>query len=319
MTTGSPASSEPGSVVYPELKRRLLALGGLFDLEAVRKRDATPEMVRQYYRESSIGYSLLHSREGSIHMSLEAPELSEATGYEVQPDLVLSRIMDRRARSILELGCGKGYNLKYIGSRAPDVLVTGIDLSPKHVNQAGTNVRDCPNVSVAVGDFSEIVASDCTYDLCYSVESLCHAVDPYATLLEIARVTKTHGHLIVIDAWRTDAATVVDQSTLTALDITERSMSVGNAMDLRTWLSLAERSGWRLRENTDLSIEVMANLEKLESLASRFLKRRRLARLVRYLPRRRLFENVIAGFLMAESVRQGLHTYRLLVLQNYVR
>lgn len=99
-----------------------------------------------------------------------------------------------------------------------------------------------------------------------------------------------------------------------ALKLTEKSMSVSNALTQREWLALARRSGFRRTGITPLSHEALPNLERFERMAERFMTHPRSARLLSRGLGLRLIENVSAGYLMAESVRQGLHTYDMITL-----
>lgn len=92
-------------------------------------------------------------------------------------------------------------------------------------------------------------------------------------------------------------------------------MAVGSAMQRDEWCALAEASGWKVVARLDLSDQVLPNLVTFEELALRFLRRNRLARLVTRISRSELLENVIAGYLMAQTVRDRLHTYEHITLR----
>jgi hypothetical protein len=81
------------------------------------------------------------------------------------------------------------------------------------------------------------------------------------------------------------------------------------------WLQLAAESGFELEKRLELSTEVMPNLERFEGMAERFMSHPRIARFAGQTLKLRLLENVIAGYLMAESVRSGYHTYDALIMR----
>ncbi len=84
-------------------------------------------------------------------------------------------------KTVLELGCGNGINLKCLGYAFPDVMFAGLDLSPIMVRIANENVANLQNVKVFCANLEQIdlVALD-MYDLVFSRTTLQH-INPVAT------------------------------------------------------------------------------------------------------------------------------------------
>lgn len=163
-------------------------LSRFFHVENLVTRNISSTDIVRYYKRSSIGYSLIHSRDGSIHMSLSRNGEYDSEGYYAQTDIVSEAVGRLRPATVLELGCGRGYNLVRLGSNWPRTEFVGIDLSPQHVALAREQTKGRPNVHVRVGDFEELPNSDESYDLAFSIESLCHARRPHKALQEAARL-----------------------------------------------------------------------------------------------------------------------------------
>ncbi len=183
------------------------------------------------------------------------------------------------------------------------------------MRSANRLLRGCGNALTQVADSHCLPFDDNAFQLSFAVESLCHTANHAALLEEVGRVTKANGTLVVFDAWRTDRSLHVDNRVKEALELTERSMAVGQATTQREWLQAAEQAGWRLAHHQALSREVMPNLQRFERMASRFLSRPGLASLIVKTVPGRLLQNAVAGYLMAQTVKDGLHTYDMLVLR----
>ena len=305
------------SPVTSSIAERVVELQRFFDLSKVLSRDVASDDIVRYYRRSSIGYSIVHSRDGSIHMSLSQDGSYDSDGYTAQIDMVSNEIA--RIPSpvrVIELGCGRGYNISRLATKWPSIEFVGIDLSPEHVRLARSECKRKPNIHVQLGDFEQLRVMDQSFDLAFSIESLCHARSPVRAMSEIARITNTGGRLMIVDAWRTEAAHTASANEKDAISITEKAMAVGHAIRLSEWRHAATESGWAVRDFRDLRSEVMPNLERFERLASGLIRRAWLARASRLLLPLDLTNNVIAGYLMAQSVRQGFHTYGVAVLEK---
>jgi hypothetical protein len=100
-----------------------------------------------------------------------------------------------------------------------------------------------------------------------------------------------------------------------AIQLTEKSMSVGRVYVKSDWIEVADAEGWMLEESIDLTREIAPTLDRFERRASLALKFGFAWRFPsRLLPW--FFGNIIAGYLMNQSVREGYHTYELLKFQR---
>ena len=296
--------------------QRILRLQRFYNVQELVARDTSTSHVIRYYRGSALGYRLFHSRDGSIHMALNPSGTFSPEGYRRQVMLVQELISQRPSiRTILELGCGRGFNLSVLSSEFPECDLLGIDLTPTHVHDARRRLRSHPNVAVDVGNFEDTDFAAKSFDFLFSVESFCHASNPLAALREVRRISRDGATLAIIDAWRTDRYSAASGEVQAALRAMEKVMAVGNASRQSEWLQWAADAGWQPVTTMALSHEVMPNLERFESLAERFLSHQTIAHLAKRVIRGPLLDNAVAGYLMADSVRCGLHTYDMLVLR----
>lgn len=297
--------------VTAALVNRVEELRKVFNLRRLESRGETAGDIKRYYLDSRIGYRLFHSREGSIHMSLSSNGKYQPTGVYRVVDLIQERFPDS-TRRVLELGAGNGFNINCLARRTPDVEFLGIDLLPRHVRAGNKALSALSNARMQVGDFEAINFADNRFDVVFAVESLCHARDIGAALQGIARILQPTGRLIVVDAWRLGAYSSASPEVKYAVELTERAMSVGHTLTQGEWIDRAQQSGLELEERISLKHEVMPNLERFEKASALAVRRRQILMLANKILPSRLTANIVAGYLMAQTVRDGLHSYDLL-------
>lgn len=107
-------------------------------------------------------------------------------------DRMTRHVPDYAGKEILDAGCGTGAILQYLGSSPSH---TGIDLSPAAI--AFCRQRKLPNV--IEGDINQLPFEADTFDavICSSVLYHLWIPDVEKTLLELSRVLKPGGHLII--------------------------------------------------------------------------------------------------------------------------
>ena len=182
-----------------EIERRLELLKRFFDLDQLDGAGSTAAKIQSYYEQSRLGYYLVHSRDGAMHMALNPDGTFSKAGYEGQARLVGERL-PAGTRNVLELASGNGFNLALLAPRHPDVQFRGIDLVRSQVDRANRALAAVPNAQAAVGDFQNLQLPEHVYDAVFVIESLCHATDLPRAFTEIKRVLAPGGRLIVIDA-----------------------------------------------------------------------------------------------------------------------
>lgn len=297
------------------LRTRVAQLEKVFDFAQLTGRGEHLEDIVKYYEQSRVGYRLMHSMDGSIHMSLSESGAYQASGLYRVIDLIQERFPPR-ARQVLELGAGNGFNLRCLATRTPSIEYLGIDLVNSHVRSGNRALYSTPNARLEIGNFEELRFSDNRFDGVFAVESLCHALNIQKVLGEGARVLRPGGRFIVADAWRTGKYDDADGATQRAVEMTERAMSVGHAATQGAWLNVANKVGLDLLERIPLRKQVMPNLVKFETWATLAIERPWLGSLGRRFLSPHLAGNIVAAYLMAQTVRDGLHTYDMLMLEK---
>jgi ubiquinone/menaquinone biosynthesis C-methylase UbiE len=145
--------------------------------------------------------------------SLDDPEVARAFGWvagmphmRLMRRLVAARAVQMASRGeAVDLGCGPGQLVIAMAGQAPDLHVTGVDLSDEMLAQANENAQCAglaSRVSFRPGDAQQIPFPDGSLDLVVSTASLHHWSDPVSVLSEIARVVRPGGSFLIFDLRR---------------------------------------------------------------------------------------------------------------------
>ncbi len=107
---------------------------------------------------------------------------------------------DVAARSILEIGCGRGGFACWLASRpTPPHRLVAIDWSPVAIDKAREHAAAVGITGVLweVGDIQAIEYRDAEFDTVVSCETIEHVPDPRRAVAELARVLKPRGRLFL--------------------------------------------------------------------------------------------------------------------------
>jgi ubiquinone/menaquinone biosynthesis C-methylase UbiE len=103
----------------------------------------------------------------------------------------LLALVDQAApASVLEIGCGEGFVLRYLAERRPGICWAGLDLSAPAIGYARAQ---CPSsVTLGVGSIYYLPMPPAAFDLVICSEVLEHLADAPAALAELQRVSRSH-------------------------------------------------------------------------------------------------------------------------------
>ncbi len=104
---------------------------------------------------------------------------------------------------VLEIGVGTGLNLPLYPR---DCSVTGIDISAEMLQKARERTKDLglSNVTLGVMDASNLDFPDDSFDHVLATYVISAVPDPVKTLLEMRRVCRPGGHLVMLNHFRSE-------------------------------------------------------------------------------------------------------------------
>jgi phosphatidylethanolamine/phosphatidyl-N-methylethanolamine N-methyltransferase len=108
---------------------------------------------------------------------------------------------------VLEVGVGTGLNLPLYPR---DCDVTGVDISEEMLRKAQERVRTLgmTNTKLLVMDGSKLDFPDNSFDRVIATYVISAVPDPVKTLLEMRRVCKPSGHLVILNHFKSDNAII---------------------------------------------------------------------------------------------------------------
>ena len=181
--------------------------------------------------------------------------------------------------SLLEIGCGVGAQLDQVGTRCPQVQLTGIDLSLANLNAAQGFVPGtaASTARLLQADATALPFRDQSFDTAMTIWMLEHVNDPSAVLREALRVLRPDGLLLCTEV---DNATFRFMPELPAIQgwwdlfCTQQSEGGGNPFVGRKLNALAQDLGCQEISTQELGIvstelnperrsELLAYLEEL--------------------------------------------------------
>jgi ubiquinone/menaquinone biosynthesis C-methylase UbiE len=102
--------------------------------------------------------------------------------------------ISHRPKKILDVGCASGWFLKQVKEKYPESWCYGVDLYEKAVNYGGKKYGD---LVLKHADAHKLPFKKECFDLIICTEVLEHVVDPDKVLLEIKRVLKKNGTVVI--------------------------------------------------------------------------------------------------------------------------
>jgi len=302
-----------------EIDEGLAELCRHFDLTRLLSERRGLDAVAPYFRKSALGYFFLHSMRGSMHMALNPDGVFHPRGYEAQSRIVEHHIGEIGALRVLEVGCGKGFNLLKLARKSPGVAFTGVDLTPWHVRAARLLGWRQRNLEIHEADFHHLPFGDGSFDIVFSVEAICHATDVYGVVKEVRRVLRPGGRFVTVEPWRYPGFDGFPEPAKTAVRLVEQVFVLPNLQDFDRWLEKTVALGFDPIVTEDVTAAALPNLEKLRRQAFR-LRRVTWGRAAVRRLAPRLMENALAVILMGECFRDGMWAapgcYRMAVLER---
>ncbi|HWR38039.1 MAG TPA: class I SAM-dependent methyltransferase [Patescibacteria group bacterium] len=290
----------------------------VWNLDRLLQQELEEEEIIKSFTESHLAYRWVHSKAGSIHMALNPSGKFSKAGFYGQADLVARHIRETGARSVLEMGCGKGFNTLYLAGKYPEVSFHGIDLTPRHImlaKKSATQAR-LNDVEFQTGNFSTLPYRSESFDLVFAVETLCYSKYKPKSLMEAQRVMGKGKRFVIVDGFRTDEFARLDEDVQTAAALAEKSMAVQEFAVLSEFLTMAEMSGFKVLAAEDRTADIMPTVYRLARKARTYYWSPALSRWINTLLPEAMLKNSVAALLMPHTIQCGAHSYQAIVLES---
>ncbi len=299
-----------------KLTNYLNKIDSFFGINNVITKKITKKNIQQYFTESSLGYTMFHSKKGSVHFAISDDGIFRKSDYNKQVKLISEILTKNESKlNILEIGSGKGYNTGNLAKSYPESNFYGLELTPSFLKQAKQSYKNCNNAMFIQGDFHKIPFENNTFDYVFEIEAMCYANNMETVIKEIHRVLRPNGVFVSFDGFRNNNFESFSNELKTACKLVEISMAVESGFEIGKWISISQSVGLSTIECKDISKQIMPNLQRFESMANKFLDSRFLKYLSHFLPNY-FVNNVIAGLLISVTVEKKGQGYYKIISQK---
>ena len=220
----------------------------------------TTDSVRTYYDENTNLFLKFsgHKKAQNIHRSLWTngiKTLDDALNY--SNSLILKEIESVQPNSahIADLGCGVGASLFYIYPRLQSPApALGLTLSPVQARLAQESANQLglqDQIKFTEGDFTSVPLPSRSLDAVYSVEAVCHAVDPEKYFKEAGRLLRKGGKLILVDDYQ--ATRPFNPSEQKWLDAYIKGWYVPGVRTVEQTINFADKYQLQIQKNDELT------------------------------------------------------------------
>lgn len=220
----------------------------------------TTNSVKTYYdQNTNLFLKFNNSKKAqNIHRSLwkdGIKNLEDALNY--SNSIILKEIESLNINSpkIADLGCGVGASLFYIVPHLQSQSsALGLTLSPVQARLAEDSAKELNlqnQILFAEGDFTSVPLANESLDVIYSVEAVCHAVEPEKYFHEASRLLRKGGKLILVDDYVANRAFTKNETKW--LNAYIEGWYVSGVRTIAQTMKFANENNLNLIKNEDLT------------------------------------------------------------------
>ncbi len=247
-------------MIHDDIDLALAKVGRITNIDATLAGKIGAQQVSASYAQDDSFYQKVSAAAGPIHLAISEDGRFHQDGFYGQARIVQEAIHELKARHVLELCSGRGFNLIYLAEHNPQVQFVGVDIIPGHIRISQKKSRSLQNLRCQVGDIETLAYSPKTFDVAFVIESLFHVVDLPKALSEAHRVLKPGGRMIVFDFFRKQELEAITASQRQALLLSELAFTILSPMSAHGFVSAARRVGFTPLEVEEISDQVLPDV-----------------------------------------------------------
>ena len=303
------------------LSQALHCVERLFPLVDYQDMVMSNAYIERLYHENGLFYKLLHSYAGSMHMTISHTDSGRARDHDIQLQKIAEQIesMSRQTNEplrVLELGCGKGYNILYLAKRFREIQITGVDITESYIQKARSKTKGLENVTIQKLDLDQASFDPGSYHVVYDIETVCHMQNHQELLSKVYHALKGNGLFILFDNFRNGSLAIDQVTEQKALKYIELAVGIPDGIQVQDWLQLANQTGFETTINNVLSQEILAGLNRYHNMSSLYFNAPVLARTINMFIPEKLKLYSIGAYLMKYGMELSFLTYQEIVLKK---
>lgn len=274
------------------------------------------EISRKYYRATRIPfYRIFCSRKGFMHIGLSFNgKYEKDKKYEyVQAQIVAKYLKNLSSGNIVEIGCGQGANLQYLGTRFPNLNFTGIDLIPG----SKLNWKTPTNITFMKDDYHLLSKiPDNSIDLIFAIETLCYSTNKEKLFHVLYQKLKPNGKIIVFDGYSCKTRDQYSQVERICLDVLENAYHIDSFEYLGDVERAMGKNNFSLILSKNLDLYAEPYFSEIEKRIEKYCLLGTLLKLVLKCLPSEITGSMVPGYILGEMVRSKLVSYNLHILKK---
>ncbi len=297
-----------------ELELYLKQIDEIFNISDIIEEPQDEPQIVNYYLSNRMLYRLGHNWGGFYHSGISYEGAYKRDDLKEPARIIERYIHETDAKSVLELGYGRGSNSAFLARRNPSVRFEAIDLSNKPLR----GFSRIPNLRFHRGDYHNLSRfEDATYDIVFVIEALCHSKDKLRVLREVKKKLKMNGLFIIFDGYYTNDAGSFSQSEDILCQLVTRSFAVDR------FERLDDVEGYMRQElsilvSKDISSNILPFYDYFENRRSLrfYFKHPVFAKAVNKILPLVVVKNFVGVLLLGTTLRRQIACYYMHVLSN---
>lgn len=310
---------KPSYIKEHELKllQRLGYVSNFFNYDfLLYQNQSSNKITKKYYKRTRVPfYRIFCSKHGFMHIGLSLDgKYIKNTQYEFTQAKIVSKYLKNIARgNVLEIGCGQGANLKYLGKRFPYLKFIGVDLLPG----SKLNGKMPANISFVKEDYHKLSSiPNNSIDCIFAIETICYSTEKEKLFHVLYQKLKRNGILIIFDGYSCIDRKYYSQVESLCLDILENAYHINSFEYIGVVENAMEKAGFSFILNKNLDKYAAPYWLNLEKRIERYCLLGSLIKFIlKYLPTE-ISGSMVPGYILGEMVRSKLVCYKLHVLQR---
>ena len=257
--------------------------------------------VQKYYKINKLAYRFFHSKSGFMHMSISINDQNKK-GKLYQPETVSDYIKEG-TKSVLELGCGQGANIRYLAEKHPNVHFIGVDLVP-------SIGRKLKNVMLIKNDYHclDKIPSN-SQDIVYSFEALCYSMKKDQIFKEVNRILKSGGVFIIFDGYSKTKREDLSNEDREIAKLIEKGMVLNEFEYVENISKYAKHNHFEKLVSRDLSEYILPNMKQFRGIVEFGMKFGIIFKTICKILPKAFVGNAITGYFMKYSIENNIFCY----------
>lgn len=295
----------------------------IVDVEEILDKEVSDETIQEYYQQNSLLYKLFvepiqrYSWKGYIHNGISRDGEFSKDDLNEAPRIISDYVENFDSPEVLEIGMGKGANLKFLAEKHRNASFYGLDISEKNVSKAKRKLKDKNNCSVEQGDFHNLEKyEENQFSVVFAVEALCYSRQLETVFSEVEKILKPDGYFIVFDHYLLKNREELSENELKAQKLLETSFAVNKFEYYPEFNQKGTESGFEIISEEDLSEAILPTAQRTGMLTELFYEYSKLTHPIgKILPDEALYDS-ISGYLMKDLIEQRINGYYLTVFRK---